>query len=73
MTLLRENLNKMLYDLKQYNHKDKSELFLQYVSDRLNKSLSNYEKDLTSKYNSILSYDEVDIIKNLSKEKKNGN
>ena len=73
MISLREKLMSMIKDLQTYKEDKRESIYMSYVQKRLDKSYSSYEKDLMQKYDSILSYDEDDILKYTCKEFNNGN
>lgn len=49
----------------QFYKKDKKEVLLNNISDRLNKSLNNYYKELTESFRYISKQNELKVLKNI--------
>lgn len=62
----RENILNMLKDVKSHQ-RDKKYLLAHYVQSRLDNSIQVYYKQLLASYSSLISYDEVNVLKKLSK------
>lgn len=63
---MKQMLNKMLQELSTYK-RDRSELMLQYVSDRLNKSFNEYDKELQQSINYLTKKHEKSLLKRMKK------
>ena len=61
-------LLEMLKDLKDH-HKSKNQLLTLYVEKRLERSLTNYYKELTSSVTSLSGYNEQNVLQKLAKRK----
>ena len=49
----------------QFYKKDRKEVLLNSISDRLNKSLDNYSKELTESFRYISKQNELNVLKNI--------
>lgn len=49
----------------QFYKKDRKEVLLNSISDRLNKSLNNYYKELTDSFKYISKQNELKVLKNI--------
>lgn len=49
----------------QFYKKDRKEILLNSISDRLNKSLNNYYKELTDSFKYISKQNELKVLKNI--------
>ena len=63
---MKQMLNKMLQELSTYK-RDRSELMLHYVSDRLNKSFNEYDKELQQSINYLTKKHEKSLLKRMKK------
>ena len=61
-------LLEMLKDLKDH-HRSKNQLLTLYVEKRLERSLTNYYKELTSSVTSLSGYNEQNVLQKLAKRK----
>lgn len=59
-------LNNMLLELSQYK-RDKSDLMSLYISDRLDKSFSQYDKELQQSIDYLIRKHEKSLIKRMKK------
>lgn len=49
----------------QFYKKDRKEVLLNSISDRLNRSLDNYSKELTESFRYISKQNELNVLKNI--------
>lgn len=61
-------LLEMLKDLKDH-HRSKNQLLTLYVEKRLERSLTNYYKEVTSSVTSLSGYNEQNVLQKLAKRK----
>ena len=64
--IMYKSLNNILNDLSNY-HRNKKELLIYYINQRLNKSLETYYKDLSSSYNYLSSKDTINVAKKFNR------
>lgn len=57
----------MVQDIKDHQ-RPKSQLLPMYVAKRLNKQINSYYKDLLSNYDALVAYNEMKVMKRLTKE-----
>lgn len=61
-----DNLNSIIEELNMYKH-DRNELLLFYVNKRLNQSLQVYYHQLCQSMQSLMSIEEMKLIKSLNR------
>lgn len=65
--MTKDNLYDILEELNQYK-RDKSQLIVFYINERLNKSLETYYKTMINSFNFVAKQNELKLMKSL-KEK----
>ena len=56
-----------LIDLAKYKNKDKEELMLQFVNERLNKSFDSYQKELQQGIDYLKRRNELNVLRRMNK------
>lgn len=59
----------MLKSLATHKNKDKEDLFLQYVNERLNKSFTSYQEELNQGLEYLKRRNELNVIRKLNRMK----
>ena len=65
--MLRSNLDRILTELSTH-HRSKTELLTVAISDRLDKSIAEYYKELTNSIRFLSDKNELRLLKKLNKE-----
>lgn len=66
---LQEKLYNIIQNLEEH-HRNKSELTLMYIEERLNLSLDTYDKEVQDSIIALHKRKDIQVMRNLNKEKK---
>lgn len=68
---MKNKIELIIEELQYYNHKDKSQLLINYIKERLDKSLLEYYDQLNTAFTNLTEYNEkrnLTLMKKLNKD-----